>query len=144
MSLKRKKKLQFKKTISSIMFHICFWANPSRDQLFEILKIIQNYDQKSRFQGMFWRAHKTATLTSFQRTGDKQSNEHLVSKNTIPVIGSFSLSKVTVFLNYFMNHQFLAISRDLFPLKWRFLKTDFVCKHSVLGNVLRHVSIILL
>ena len=28
------------------MFWICFWANPSQDLVFEISKIIQNYDQK--------------------------------------------------------------------------------------------------
>ena len=38
------KKLQFLKTISSMMFLICFWANPSRDLVFKISNIIQNFD----------------------------------------------------------------------------------------------------
>ena len=43
---KKSKKLQFKKTISSIMFQICFWANPSQDLVFEISKIIHPFDYK--------------------------------------------------------------------------------------------------
>ena len=35
--------------------------------MFEISKIIQTMI-RSRIQGMYWCAHKTATLTSFQRT----------------------------------------------------------------------------
>ena len=31
---------------SSIVFQTCFWANPIQGLVFEILKIIQNYDQK--------------------------------------------------------------------------------------------------
>ena len=46
LSLKRVKQIQFKNTISSIMFQICFWANPSWDLVFEISKIIQNFDYK--------------------------------------------------------------------------------------------------
>ena len=33
-------------TISSILFQICFWASPSWDLVFEISKIIQNFDYK--------------------------------------------------------------------------------------------------
>ena len=40
----RSKKVQFLKTISSIMLQICFWASPSRDLVFEISKIMQNFD----------------------------------------------------------------------------------------------------
>ena len=36
----KSKKLQFKKTISSILFQICFWVNPRQDLVFEISKII--------------------------------------------------------------------------------------------------------
>ena len=49
-------------TISPIMFQICFWASPSWDQnSFKTLII-------SRFQGMYCRALKTATLTPIQHT----------------------------------------------------------------------------
>ena len=41
---KSKKKYNQKKTISSIMLQICFWASSSRDLVFEISKIIQNFD----------------------------------------------------------------------------------------------------
>ena len=40
LSLKRVKKDNLKKTFSSIMFQICFWANLSQDLVFEISKII--------------------------------------------------------------------------------------------------------
>ena len=40
----KSKKLQFLKTISSKMLQICFWASPSRNLVFEISKIIQNFD----------------------------------------------------------------------------------------------------
>ena len=40
----KSKKVQFLKTISSIMLQICFWASPSRDLVFEISKIMQNFD----------------------------------------------------------------------------------------------------
>ena len=60
----KSKKKQFNKTISSLMFQICFWANPSRDLVFELSKTLI----KSRFQVMYWCAHKTATLTSIQHT----------------------------------------------------------------------------
>jgi hypothetical protein len=40
LSSKKVNKIQFKTTISSIMFQICFWVNPSQDLVFEISKII--------------------------------------------------------------------------------------------------------
>ena len=64
--------LLFSETISSIMFQICFWANPSQDMVFEVSKIIKTLII-GRFQGMYWRAHKTATLTS---------NQHIVGLPT--------------------------------------------------------------
>ena len=36
----------FSKTISSIIFQICFQANHSQDPVFKISKIIQNFDYK--------------------------------------------------------------------------------------------------
>ena len=42
--LKRVKRVQFLKTISSIMLQICFWESLRRDVMFEISKIIQNFD----------------------------------------------------------------------------------------------------
>ena len=36
--------LLLSETNSSIMFQICFWANSSRDLVFKISKIIQNFD----------------------------------------------------------------------------------------------------
>ena len=42
--LERSKKVQFLITISSIMLQICFWASPSRNLVFEISKIMQNFD----------------------------------------------------------------------------------------------------
>ena len=38
--------LLLSETISSIMFQICFWESPSWDLVFEISKIIQNFDYK--------------------------------------------------------------------------------------------------
>ena len=38
--------LLFSKTISSIMFQICFRAHHSQDRVFKISKIIQNFDYK--------------------------------------------------------------------------------------------------
>ena len=40
----KKKKSTILKTISSIMLQICFWASPSKDSVFEISKMIQNFD----------------------------------------------------------------------------------------------------
>ena len=42
----KSKKVQFMKTISSIMLQVCFWASPSKDSVFEISKMIQNYQQE--------------------------------------------------------------------------------------------------
>ena len=42
----KSKKVQFLKTISSIMFWICFWPNPSQDLVFRISKNIQNFDYR--------------------------------------------------------------------------------------------------
>ena len=39
----RSRKVQFWKTISSIMLQICFWASPSGNLVFEISKIMQNF-----------------------------------------------------------------------------------------------------
>ena len=38
--------LLLSETISLIMFQICFWTSPSWDLVFEISKIIQNFDYK--------------------------------------------------------------------------------------------------
>ena len=40
----KSKKVQFMKTISSIILQICFWASPSKNSVFEISKMIQNFD----------------------------------------------------------------------------------------------------
>ena len=40
---KKSENWQFLNTISSIMFRICFWANRSRDLMFEISKITQKF-----------------------------------------------------------------------------------------------------
>ena len=52
---------------SSIVLQICFRANPSRGLVFEISKIVWNFDQK-QISDMYWHGHKTATLYSFQHT----------------------------------------------------------------------------
>ena len=40
----RSKKVQFPKTITSIMLQICFCTSPSGDLVFEISKTMQNLD----------------------------------------------------------------------------------------------------
>ena len=42
----KSRKWQFLKTISLNMFQTCFWANPSRDLVLMISKMIQNFDYK--------------------------------------------------------------------------------------------------
>ena len=66
----KSEKVQFMKTISSIMFQICFQANHNQDPMLKIIsKVIQNFDYKYiSGPGMYCHAHKTVTLTPIQHT----------------------------------------------------------------------------